>query len=104
MAMSVPLSRLSRRSVLRLAGGLGAAAVAGPALAACGDSSGSGSGSSKSASLRFMFWGSDDRVKRFQKASTAFTDKNPTIKVSPEFGDIDAIETKITVAMSGKNL
>ncbi|WUJ67835.1 extracellular solute-binding protein [Kribbella soli] len=102
--MSVPLSRLSRRSVLRLAGGLGAAAVAGPAVVACGDSSGSGSGPSKSASLRFMFWGSDDRVKRFQKASTAFTDKNPTIKVSPEFGDIDATETKITVAMSGKNL
>ncbi|WP_410791829.1 extracellular solute-binding protein [Kribbella sp. C-35] len=100
--MSVPLSRMSRRSVLRLAGGLGAAAVAAPALAACGDSA--GSGSSKSASLRFMFWGSDDRVKRFQKACTAFTEKNPSIKVSPEFGDIDAIETKITVAMSGKNL
>jgi multiple sugar transport system substrate-binding protein len=102
MAMSVPLPSLSRRSVLRLAGGLGAAAVAGPVLAACGDST--GSGSSKSASLRFMFWGSDDRVKRFQKACTTFTEKNSSIKVSPEFGDIDAIETKITVAMSGKNL
>ena len=100
--MSVPLPSLSRRSVLRLAGGLGAAAVAGPALTACGDST--GSGSSKSASLRFMFWGSDDRVKRFQQACAKFTEKNPTIKVSPEFGDIDAIETKITVAMSGKNL
>ncbi|HET6739647.1 MAG TPA: extracellular solute-binding protein [Kribbella sp.] len=100
--MSVPLPSLSRRSVLRLAGGLGAAAVAGPVLAACGDST--GSGSSKSASLRFMFWGSDDRVKRFQKACTTFTEKNSSIKVSPEFGDIDAIETKITVAMSGKNL
>lgn len=100
--MSVPLPSLSRRSVLRLAGGLGAAAVAAPALAACGGST--GSGSSKSASLRFMFWGSDDRVKRFQKACTTFTEKNSSIKVSPEFGDIDAIETKLTVAMSGKNL
>ncbi|WP_371403302.1 extracellular solute-binding protein [Kribbella sp. NBC_00662] len=100
--MSSPLPSISRRSVLRLAGGIGAAALAAPVLAACGGST--GSGSSKSASLRFMFWGSDDRVKRFQKACTAFTDKNPSIKVSPEFGDIDAIETKLTVAMSGNNL
>lgn len=90
---------LSRRRLLQLGGSLGAAA----ALAACGSSGSSGGGGS-SASLRFMFWGSDDRVKRFQNACALFTKQNPDIKVSPEFGAIDAIRTKTTVAMSGKNL
>lgn len=96
-------SRLSRRSLLRLGGGVGAAALAGSAMTACSsDSPASGGGGS--ATLRFMFWGSDDRVQRFTKACTAFTEQNPDIKVSPEFGAIDAIRTKTTVGMAGKNL
>jgi multiple sugar transport system substrate-binding protein len=96
---------LSRRRLLQLGGSLGAV-LASSALAACGGSSNSssGGGGGSSATLRFMFWGSDDRVKRFQQACALFTKKNPNIKVMPEFGAIDAIRTKTTVAMASKNL
>jgi multiple sugar transport system substrate-binding protein len=98
--------KLSRRRLLQLGGALGAAGVASSALAACGSSGSSGGagGGGSSATLRFMFWGADDRVKRFQQACALFTKKNPNIKVMPEFGAIDAIRTKTTVAMASKNL
>ncbi|WP_460528635.1 ABC transporter substrate-binding protein [Flindersiella endophytica] len=92
------MSGLSRRRLLQLGGTLGLAASG---LGACGSGTGSGGGS---ATLRFMFWGSDDRVKRFQQACRLFTKQNPSIQVRPEFGAIDAIETKTTVAMAGRNL
>ncbi|HET6293959.1 MAG TPA: extracellular solute-binding protein [Kribbella sp.] len=94
---------LSRRRLLQLGGALGAAGLTSSALAACGASDSAG-GSGGSATLRFMFWGADDRVKRFQEACALFTKKNPTIKVMPEFGAIDSIRTKTTVAMASKNL
>lgn len=86
----------SRRRVLQL----GAAAAAAPMMiTGCATPVSSGS-----ASLRFAFWGSDDRIKRFQDACKLFTQKNPQITILPEFGAIDAIETKTTVAMAAKNL
>jgi multiple sugar transport system substrate-binding protein len=103
--MSVPRPTLSRRKLLQVGSALGAAAVAGPLVAGCGGGGGGGStGGSGSATLRFMFWGSDDRVRRFQEACAKFTEKNPDIIVKPEFGEIDAIRTKTTVGMAGKNL
>jgi multiple sugar transport system substrate-binding protein len=101
--MTVPRPTLSRRRFLQAGTALGAAALAGSTLSACGGNSTGGSGGGK-ATLRFMFWGSDDRVKRFQNACKAFTEKNPDITVKPEFGEIDAIRTKTTVGMAGKNL
>jgi len=101
LRLSTTRRTLTRRRLLTLGGSIGAAALAGPTLTGC-DSSGSSAGGS--ATLRFMFWGSDDRVKRFQDACALFTKQNPNIKVMPEFGAIDAIRTKTTVAMSGKNL
>ena len=98
--MSAHPRQLSRRLLFRLAGSTGAAALLAPGIAACG----SGSGGGSSTTLRFMFWGSDDRVQRFQRACALFTERNPDIRVSPEFAAIDAIETKTTVAMSSGNL
>ncbi|MFC7534912.1 ABC transporter substrate-binding protein [Actinoplanes sp. GCM10030250] len=75
--------RYSRRSILSLGAGLGAAAT----LAACGDSGGDASGdiSSDAVKLRFTWWGSDARHKRTQQVIDQFTKKFPNITVSGEF-------------------
>ena len=100
-------STISRRSLLRWGATAG---IAGSALAACGSpdttepSPGSSGASAGPATLRFAFWGSDDRIRRFQEACELFTEKNPNIQIQPEFGAIDAIRTKTTVAMAAQNL
>jgi multiple sugar transport system substrate-binding protein len=89
----------SRRSVLKGIGAAVTAAAAAPVLAACGGG-GSGSGAGANATIRFAFWGSDDRVKRFRQAIALFHQKNPTITVTPEFGAFEAQRTKIKVGMA----
>ncbi|WP_187292826.1 extracellular solute-binding protein [Beutenbergia cavernae] len=98
-------SGLGRRDLLGW--GLAGAGVLGAmSLAGCGSggSGGGSSGSGGSAALRFMFWGSGDRVERFQGAIDLFHERHPDIRVSPEYADIDAIKTKLSVAMSGGDL
>ncbi|WP_139177693.1 ABC transporter substrate-binding protein [Ruania alba] len=99
--MSIQSSSISRRSLLRLSATAGAAGLAGSGLAACSSGGSSGNGS---ASLRFMFWGADDRVRRFQEACDLFMEQNPDIEILPEFGEIGALETRMSVAMSAGNL
>ncbi|RIQ20591.1 ABC transporter substrate-binding protein [Jiangella rhizosphaerae] len=97
---------LTRRTFLRAAGAVGAGLAGSSLLAACGDDGGgsSSSGGGGPATIRFAFWGSDDRVRRFQEAVELFHTEHKNIRVEPEFGAIDAIETKTTVAMAGGNL
>jgi multiple sugar transport system substrate-binding protein len=98
---------LSRRTFLQASAAVGAGLAGSGLLAGCGDdggSSSSGGGGGGPATIRFAFWGSDDRVKRFQEAVDLFHTEHSTIRVEPEFGAIDAIETKTTVAMAGGNL
>lgn len=101
-------TNMSRRGLLRLGAAAGAMGLAGSTLAACnsnGNGSGSnGSGSGGSASLRFVFWGADDRVRRFQDACDLFMEQHENIEILPEFGEIGALETRIGVAMSAGNL
>lgn len=97
---------LSRRTFLQASAAVGAGLAGSGLLAGCGDDGGSSSsgGGGGPATIRFAFWGSDDRVKRFQEAVDLFHTEHSTIRVEPEFGAIDAIETKTTVAMAGGNL
>lgn len=81
----------------------GAAGLAGATLAGCGSDTGGGGGNG-SASLRFVFWGADDRVRRFQDACDLYMDKNPNTEILVEFGEIGALETQMSVAMSAGNL
>ncbi len=76
-------TRISRRSILAVAAGAGAAAV----LAACGDSGGDASGdvSKDPVTLRFTWWGSDARHKRTQQVIDLFTKAHPNITVKGEF-------------------
>jgi multiple sugar transport system substrate-binding protein len=108
--MSTSSNPYSRRQVLQLGAMIGAGIAAGPLLASCAADATStaaspgSSGGAPSGTIRFSFWGSDDRVKKFQSACDLFHQKNPAITVNPEFGAIDAIKTKLTVAMAGGNL
>lgn len=106
--MTEQSSRISRRRMLQLGAAAGAAGLAGTSLAACNDSNGSSNGSAGgsggSASLRFVFWGADDRVRRFQEACDLFMSQHENIEILPEFGEIGAQETRISVAMSAGNL
>ncbi|MEU4425889.1 extracellular solute-binding protein [Actinoplanes sp. NPDC024001] len=75
---------MSRRSLLSLGLGLGAATT----LAACGGGGGGDAGgeiSKDAVKLRFTWWGSDARHKRTQQAIDLFTKKYPNITVSGEF-------------------
>lgn len=95
------ISQLSRRGLLRLGAAAGVAGVAGAGLAGCSSGGGSSNGS---ASLRFVFWGADDRVRRFQDACDLYMEQNPGTEILPEFGEIGALETQMSVAMSAGNL
>ncbi|BCY10257.1 ABC transporter substrate-binding protein [Actinoplanes sp. L3-i22] len=80
------MPKWSRRDVLTLPLGLGAAA----ALAACGGSGGGDAGgelSDKPVTLRFTWWGSDARHKRTQQVIDLFTKAHPTITIKGEFKD-----------------
>ncbi|GAB7036988.1 MULTISPECIES: ABC transporter substrate-binding protein [Catenuloplanes] len=76
---------ISRRTVLSLAGAVGAST----ALAACGGGGGDAGGelSKDPVTLRFTWWGSDARHKRTQQAIDLFKVKYPNITVKGEFKD-----------------
>ncbi|GAB7051158.1 extracellular solute-binding protein [Catenuloplanes indicus JCM 9534] len=76
---------MSRRTILSLAGAVGAST----ALAACGGGGGDAGGelSTEPVTLRFTWWGSDARHKRTQQAIDLFTAKYPNITVKGEFKD-----------------
>ncbi|MDR7276269.1 ABC transporter substrate-binding protein [Catenuloplanes atrovinosus] len=76
---------ISRRNVLSLAAGVGAAS----ALAACGGGGGDASGdiSTEPVTLRFTWWGSDARHKRTQQAIDLFQAKHTNITIKGEFKD-----------------
>jgi multiple sugar transport system substrate-binding protein len=95
--------QMNRRTLLRLAGGTGVAVAGAAALAACGSSNGSGGGGGGKTTLRFSFYGSDDRIQRFQKVAALYESKNPDVKVAPEFGTIDSVKTKVSVQLAGGN-
>ncbi|WP_420110977.1 ABC transporter substrate-binding protein [Pseudactinotalea sp.] len=101
--MATQIAQLSRRGLLRLGAAAGTAGLAGTALAGCGSGSNNGGGSG-SASLRFVFWGADDRVRRFQEAADLYMTQNPDTEILVEFGEIGSLETQMGVAMTAGNL
>jgi multiple sugar transport system substrate-binding protein len=96
---------LSRRAVLRGTAIASFGVMSAAALAACAPtpSPTTTAGAGRKATLRFAFWGSDDRVKRFQQAIALFHEQHPNITVNPEFGAFEAQRTKIQVDFAGGN-
>lgn len=106
--MATQIAQLSRRGLLRLGAAAGTAGLAATALVGCGSGgssgNGTGGGGSGKASLRFVFWGADDRVRRFQEVADLYMSQNPDTEILVEFGEIGALETQMSVAMSAGNL
>jgi multiple sugar transport system substrate-binding protein len=53
--------------------------------------------------LRFAWWGSADRAKRTQEAITAFTKKNPNIKVTTSYSAFNPYFEKLATETAGGN-
>ncbi len=83
------------------------AAVAALALVAgvagCGSSpSGGGTGTSANpVTIRFVWWGNDDRAKATNSAVQLFEQRNPTIKVQTEYSAYDAYYQKLSTQIAG---
>lgn len=71
-------------------------AVAG-LLAACGSSGGSGG----TQTIRFVWWGNQDRADATNKAVALFEQQNPNIKVVTEFSGYSAYTQKLTTEVAG---
>ncbi|MFH8607459.1 ABC transporter substrate-binding protein [Streptomyces sp. NPDC018029] len=71
---------LDRRGLLKFAGG--SLAAVGLTAAGCGSGDGSGNGT---VTLRYAWWGSDDRARRINKTIALFEKKHPKIKIKTDF-------------------
>jgi multiple sugar transport system substrate-binding protein len=67
------------------------------AVAACS----SGGSSNGSVTLRFVWWGNDDRAKATRSAVALFEQKNPKIKVTTEYSAYDAYFQKLSTGIAG---
>ncbi|WP_338786427.1 sugar ABC transporter substrate-binding protein [Metabacillus sp. FJAT-53654] len=54
--------------------------------------------------LRVAWWGSQDRHDKTKKVIKLFEEKNPNIKITPEFTGWDGYWEKLATAAAGKNL
>ncbi|GIE85251.1 ABC transporter substrate-binding protein [Actinoplanes regularis] len=88
---------VSRRTLLR--GGLAGLALAGTGTAAagCGDSGDDGK------TLRFAWWGSEERAAATQKVVDLFHTKHPDITIKTTYSAFDPYFQKLATEMSGGN-
>jgi multiple sugar transport system substrate-binding protein len=93
---------MKNRRVGRLRAGLvlGVTAVLAAAIAGCGSGSGNSSGNGP-VTLRFVWWGNDDRAKATRAAVDLFQTQNPTIKVVTEYSGYDAYFQKLSTQIAG---
>ncbi|WP_190081587.1 ABC transporter substrate-binding protein [Streptomyces longisporoflavus] len=89
---------VDRRGLLKLAGG--SLAALGLTAAGCGGGSGSGDGT---VTIRYAWWGSDDRAKRINRTIELFEKKYPKIKVQTDFQPYLDFWKKFNTQASGGN-
>lgn len=89
---------VDRRGLLKLAGG--SLAALGLTAAGCGGGSGSGNGT---VTIRYAWWGSDDRAKRINRTIELFEKKYPKIKVKTDFQPYLDFWKKFNTQASGGN-
>lgn len=90
---------VDRRGLLKIAGG--SLAALGLTAAGCG-TSGSGS-SGGTVTIRYSWWGSDDRAKRINQTIALFEKKYPKIKVKTDFQPYLDFWKKFNTQASGGN-
>ncbi len=88
------MGRLSLR--VRRGAAVAIAATLAGGLAACGGSAADGP-----TTLRFVWWGNEDRAKATNEAVAAFEKKHPNIDVTTEFSGYDAYFQKLSTQIAG---
>jgi multiple sugar transport system substrate-binding protein len=97
---TVGISRsVERRTVLRAAGGAAAALGLG-ATGGCGGGSGSGSGT---VTIRYSWWGAEERAKKINRTIALFEKKYPAIKVKTDFQTYQSFWEKFQTQAAGGN-
>ncbi|MEU1162506.1 substrate-binding domain-containing protein [Streptomyces sp. NPDC090075] len=90
---------VERRTILKAAGA--SAAVLGlGATTACGGGSGSGDGT---VTIRYSWWGADERAKKINQTIKLFEKKYPKIKVKTDFQDYQSFWEKFQTQAAGGN-
>ncbi|MFJ2114437.1 MULTISPECIES: ABC transporter substrate-binding protein [unclassified Streptomyces] len=89
---------VDRRGLLKTVGG--SMAALGLTAAGCGTGSGSGDGT---VTIRYAWWGSDDRAKRINETIALFEKKYPKIKVKTDFQPYLDFWKKFNTQASGGN-
>ncbi|MGC0142143.1 ABC transporter substrate-binding protein [Pseudactinotalea sp. Z1732] len=88
------MQEISRRSLLVLAGAVTGAGV----LAACGGVA--GGGGNASGSIRYAFWGNDQRRERYAEGLASLQEDYPDIDLNIEFADYGAFQERMTTQMA----
>ncbi|MFD5746912.1 ABC transporter substrate-binding protein [Streptomyces sp. NPDC127033] len=91
---------VDRRGLLKIAGG--SLAALGLTAAGCGSGSGSGSGGG-GVTLRYAWWGSEDRAKRINRTIALFEEQHPKIKIKTDFQPYLDFWKKFNTQASGGN-
>lgn len=90
---------LERRTILKAAGASVAALGVG-ATTGCGGESGSGNGT---VTIRYSWWGAEERAKRINRTIALFEKKYPKIKVKTDFQTYQSFWEKFQTQASGGN-
>ncbi|MEU2522560.1 extracellular solute-binding protein [Streptomyces pseudogriseolus] len=91
---------VERRTVLKAAGASLAVTGLGATATACGGGSGSGDGT---VTIRYAWWGAEDRARRINKTIDLFEKKYPKIKVKTDFQPYSDFWKKFNTQASGGN-
>ncbi|MGA5148976.1 ABC transporter substrate-binding protein [Streptomyces griseoincarnatus] len=91
---------VERRAVLKVAGASLAVTGLGATATACGGGSGSGDGT---VTIRYAWWGAEDRARRINKTIDLFEEKHPKIKVKTDFQPYTDFWKKFNTQASGGN-
>ncbi|MEU6604772.1 extracellular solute-binding protein [Streptomyces shenzhenensis] len=90
---------VERRTVLKAAGAT-AAALGLAATTGCGGGSGSGNGT---VTIRYSWWGAEERAKRINRTIALFEKKYPKIKVKTDFQTYQSFWEKFQTQAAGGN-
>ncbi|MER6012647.1 ABC transporter substrate-binding protein [Streptomyces bluensis] len=92
--------KVERRTILKAAGASLAVAGLGATATACGGDSGTGDGT---VTIRYAWWGAEDRAERINKTIKLFEKKYPKIKVKTDFQPYTDFWKKFNTQASGGN-
>ncbi|MFJ8544612.1 ABC transporter substrate-binding protein [Streptomyces sp. NPDC093586] len=91
---------VERRTILKAAGASLAVAGLGATATACGGGTGAGDGT---VTIRYSWWGAEDRAERINKSIALFEKKYPKIKVKTDFQQYTDFWKKFNTQASGGN-